>query len=196
MIGLVPAALPDLASPDAMEQEGLSTAPSSTPAAEQAADLAAVQAALQAHVQQLQQLVPAAALVDSESKLELLDQLQESLSSAQELVDAVAEQQRLTGRDPLTPAAFATALAHAPWAYEEDNEGLAPLSPASKGTAAGTNAAAASDDSGSESDDQRGTAEAYGELSAAGRQQLLAVMGVADALDRSQVGACSHQLVC
>uniref|UniRef100_A0A383V6H9 TFIIS N-terminal domain-containing protein n=1 Tax=Tetradesmus obliquus TaxID=3088 RepID=A0A383V6H9_TETOB len=197
MIGLAPAALPDPASSDAMEQQGPSTTPSSTPPAEQAADLAAVQAALQAHVQQLQQLVPAAVLIDSESKLELLEQLQESLSSAQALVDAVAEQQRLTGRDPLTPAAFAAALAHAPWAYEEDDEGLAPLSPASKGTAAGVNVAATSDDSGSESDDdQRGTAEAYGELSAAGRQQLLAVMGVADALDRSQLIGLAHIAKC
>jgi hypothetical protein len=171
-----------------MEQQGTATAPSKTPLAEQATDLAAVQAALQAHVQQLQQLVPAAALIDSESKLELLEQLQESLTSAQALVDAVAEQQQLTGRDPLTSAAVAAAVAHAPWSYEEDDDTVDGLSPASKGAAEHT-VTAASDDSESESEDQGGTAEAYGELSAAGRQQLLAVLGVADALDRSQVGA-------
>jgi hypothetical protein len=155
--------------------------------AQQSADLPAVQAALQARVQQLQQLVPAAALIDSESKVELLEQLQEALASVQALIDAVSNQQHLAGSDPLTSAALAAALARVPWAYEEDDDDDATLRTASK-TAAAHSIATASDDSDSDLEDQGAAAEAYGELSPAGRQQLLAVLGVADALDRSQVG--------
>jgi hypothetical protein len=172
-----------------MEQQSKPAMLSGIPVAQQSADLPAVQAALQARVQQLQQLVPAAALIDSESKIELLEQLQEALASVQALIDAVSTQQHLAGSDPLTPAALAAALARVPWAYEEDEDEAA-LRPAGKAAAAHT-IATASDDSESESEEDQGAAaEAYGELSAAGRQQLLAVLGVADALDRSQVG-CS-----
>lgn len=119
-----------------------------------------MQACLQQQVLQLQQLAPQA-LAEDAVRLELLAQLQESLSNARALIDLVAEQQRLTGQDPLGAAAYKAAL-QANAVEEEAIE-------------ADLEAYEADPDSEVE------------ELSEASRMLLLQVLGVVDTLDRSQV---------